>query len=346
MPLEHQQQMLCAFIVALIVYLIISFDYYDESDNLVHETDANNSQESQSIGNLPAVNVYSSIFNTVFFKHYTGIHEDLYVYIKHRMDKRISSARNVSFKYTQYFNQMFGRSRKCKLDNDNRLVCFLHQFRTGELVWNAAFHHGWNITSISLDFFHILFHFVDEFYDDWVTEMSDEEKTQMIGMFDGYPLCYQTLDGSQFLTTKSSKLPGGVRRREYYCWKHRWPEGKNVQAKVSHYGHATEVMIGPGAANDSVMSEGMCLNDGQASTLVDDGYPQRAEFILPDGSEDHKAGRALVERYFSRLKMLWRMVGGVYTRGKRWHDLCLRAAFILTNMVVMFEGPLNTFDFD
>ncbi len=87
----------------------------------------------------------------------------------------------------------------------------------------------------------------------------------------------------------------------------------------------------------------MCNNDGPASTLVDDGYAARDTFILPDGSDEHKAGRTIVERYFSKVKMLWRMVGGVYTRGKRWHDLVLRAAFILTNMVVMFEGPLNTF---
>ena len=36
------------------------------------------------------------------------------------------------------------------------------------------------------------------------------------------------------------------------------------------------------------------------------------------------------------------MVGGVYWRGKRWHNLVIRAAVILTNMVVIFERPINT----
>ena len=44
--------------------------------------------------------------------------------------------------------------------------------------------------------------------------------------------------------SKSKKLPEGMRRRELYCWKHRWPQGKNVQAVVSHFGHCTELLIG------------------------------------------------------------------------------------------------------
>ena len=92
---------------------------------------------------------------------------------------------------------------------------------------------------------------------------------------------------------------------------------------------------------DSTMSEQMCLDDQMWSTLVDGGYPgSRPQFIKSDGTVEHATGRTTVERYFSRVKVLWRMVGGVYTRGKRWHNMVIRAAFILTNMVVIYEGSI------
>ena len=74
--------------------------------------------------------------------------------------------------------------------------------------------------------------------------MSNDQKNGLKGRVMEYPHSYQSLDGTQMLTTKSKKLPDGMRRREVYCWKHRWPQGKNVQAVVSHFGHATEVLIG------------------------------------------------------------------------------------------------------
>eukprot|EP01084_Bolivina_argentea_P252036 422951_1 len=336
------QQMLLAFYLTLLVFIVISSatEFEDEAaiENIQRFI---NHVQSQAIGYRPAVNIFDDIYNTVFFKHELGINENLWNFIFPRMNERLSKPRNIFFEYDDATNDA-RRRRSCKLSNENRFVCFLRQMRKGKLVWGTAYDHGWNITSVSMDFFHCLFHFVDEFYDEWVCEMTDAQKQSMMGRFEGYPLCYQVLDGSQFLTTKSVALPEGVRRREVYCWKHKWPEGKNVQTVVSHYGHATQVKIGPGAMNDAAMSEDMCVNDSANSTLVDDGYSQdRDEFIMPDESDEHKAGRTIVERYFSRVKMLWQMVGGVYTRGKRWHDLVLRAAFILTNMVVMFEGPLN-----
>ena len=92
---------------------------------------------------------------------------------------------------------------------------------------------------------------------------------------------------------------------------------------------------------DSAMSERMCLDDAMYSTLVDGGYPaSRLEFIKSDGSTQHASGRTTVERYFSRVKMLWGMVGSVYWRGKRWHNMVIRASFILTNMVVIYEGSI------
>ena len=86
----------------------------------------------------------------------------------------------------------------------------------------------------------------------------------------------------------------------------------------------------------------MCQGDGVASTLVDDGYPAaRPEFVMPDGTQGHAQGRAVVERFFGRVNLKWRMVSGVYVRGKRWHTLVLQAAFILTNMDLFFAGGLN-----
>ena len=74
--------------------------------------------------------------------------------------------------------------------------------------------------------------------------MTPAQRAAMQGNFAGYPNAYQTLDGSQFLTTKSRTLPDGVQRRDVYCWKKRHPQGKNVQAVVSHFGHCTELKIG------------------------------------------------------------------------------------------------------
>ena len=91
--------------------------------------------------------------------------------------------------------------------------------------------------------------------------------------------------------------------------------------------------------NDAFASRYICNNDDAGSTLVDDGYPaSNPVFVLPDGSDEHTTARCVVERYFGRLRMLWRMVGCRFPRSARWHSLVIRAAFILTNMVIVFEG--------
>ena len=92
---------------------------------------------------------------------------------------------------------------------------------------------------------------------------------------------------------------------------------------------------------DSAASYYVCNDDRVNSTLVDDGYPNRPQFIRPDGSDEHKIARTIVERYFGRLKLLWKMVSNIYCRGSKWHSTVIRAAFILTNMVIIFEGSLN-----
>ena len=116
-----------------------------------------------------------------------------------------------------------------------------------------------------------------------------------------------------------------------------------MQCVISLFGHCTELMIGPGGMNDAEMSSWMCIGDGVGSTLVDDGYPAyRNEFILPDLTEEHSLYRSPVERYLGRVKVLWRMVGHVWTKyNKAYFDLVIRAAFILTNMKVMERNGIN-----
>ena len=43
------------------------------------------------------------------------------------------------------------------------IICFLHQMRTGEIIWDAAYQHKWSVNSVQQDFYHVLEHFVDEF---------------------------------------------------------------------------------------------------------------------------------------------------------------------------------------
>lgn len=198
---------------------------------------------SAAIGDIAARDIYSEIYGTPFFKHYTGVHENLFDYICIRLEPAIFEARNYNLRND--FEENKGRKRRpCKISNKNRIINFLHGMRTGEIVWDAARNHGWNIMSASQDFFHVLYHFVKLFDSSWLCEMSDIQKNGLKGRVPEYSTSYQTLDGSHFLTTKSKTLPDGVRRREVYCWKHRWPQGKNVQAVISHYGHATEISIG------------------------------------------------------------------------------------------------------
>ena len=111
---------------------------------------------------------------------------------------------------------------------------------------------------------------------------------------------------------------------------------------MSQFGHATEVVIGPGAMCDAAMSRYCCLNDDPGSTLCDGTYPSsRAEFLCSNGTPEHAAARSTAERYFARYKNLWRLVGRVYTKDKTYFDLTIRAGFLLTNLVIQEQGGLN-----
>ena len=212
-------------------------------------------------------------------------------------------------------------------------ICFFLSCSNVLDRWDSALEHGWNRNSAYLDFYHVLWHFVDEFKDE-IHPLSPHTIAALKGTMQQYPGAYQFLDGCQFLCCRTGDLPPGMRRKDWYCWKKKHGEGRNVQAVVSQFGHCTALQIAPGAMNDAAMSRTMCLGDGAGSTLVEDGYPGfRPEFVLPDGTEEHSRYRATVERYFGRLKVTGRLVGWIWGKKKKdWFDVVIRAAFILTNM--------------
>ena len=328
----QQKQMLCCIIIVIASYWCI---------HLIHGTKNNNNTytQPQSIRNTAAKDVYGDIYNTVWFKHYTGVKETVFDYIKNGLFERIYDARNIYGHFTAAQNAARVQ-RACKIDNNNRIINFLRQMRTGQIIWDAAHENGWNIKSASFDFYHVLIHFVDEFESEWIRPLSDDERRAAQGLWPDYPNAYQCLDGSHFHRRRSKTLPEGFRRREMYCYKHKYPEGQNVQCVVTHQGIATQVLTGvPGAMNDRFASRYVCNADWHQSTLVDDGYPEHNPvFIRPDDSDEHSDARSVVERYLGRLKMLWKMVGSTFCRSARWHSLAIRAAFILTNMVIIIEG--------
>ena len=294
-----------------------------------------------SIRTLPPKDKYNEIYNTLWFKPYCGVHEPLFDYICDGVIVDITEARNVRFKYDAEYNYT-RRRRPCKISVHNRIISFLHNMRTGKILRTAALDHNWNKTSVSDDFFHVLQKFVARFYDEWIHDMTDEQKDDCC-IWPEYPTAYGTLDGSHFSRSKSVKLPDDVRRRELHGYKHNLPEVQNVQAVVSSFGVCTELAVGiPGGTNDAAASIYVCHHDRPKSILVDSGYPStRPQFIRNDGTEIHAGYRTVIERYFGRLKTLWKIVGQRYDRGKRWHSLVMQAAFIMTNMVITFEGGLN-----
>ncbi len=98
-----QQQMLYAYLIVIIIFLILSLDNENELDVGTDNWMLN--IPSQAIGNIPAINVHYSIYNSVFFKHYTGVHENLYDYLFNRLNQRLYEARNVTFKFDEIFNK-------------------------------------------------------------------------------------------------------------------------------------------------------------------------------------------------------------------------------------------------
>ena len=103
----------------------------------------------------------------------------------------------------------------------------------------------------------------------------------------------------------------------------------------------------PGALNDSAASKFIAINALPKGVLADKGYPAYdARFELPPGESDpmsvyHSDARSVVERFFAKLKLLWKMIGNKYMRQSKWHGTVIRCCVILTNMLIVHEGGLN-----
>ena len=163
-------------------------------------------------------NLYSEIHIASYFKHYTGINEDLLNFICSQVEAEIYEARKYN---------LIKKRRRCKTSNKNRTFNFLHQMRTGEMTWDAC-NHGWNTTSTSQDFFHVLYHFVKTFDSAWLCPMSYSQRAWSRGRVPESASTHQALDGAQLLTTKSKKLPVEIRRSKACCWIPIWSQAKNV----------------------------------------------------------------------------------------------------------------------
>lgn len=100
---------------------------------------------------------------------------------------------------------------------------------------------------------------------------------------------------------------------------------------------------------DSIAGEFMCQNDTNMEVLVDAGYSSRnPKFIKPPGDSDplaesHKENRAIVEHFFGRQSLLWKMAGGCFRRKSKRHAIVLRCTVILTNMSITEKGGLKKF---
>ena len=241
MPCVHSKMLMIAIAVVLLFNMINDRDD-DLGDSMTRFGSDTEQSANSLVRALPPKDVYGDIRNTVWFKHYTGISEDIFNYVVDEIGFDITEARNIDFKYGALENY-YRKRRPCKISVPNRIIHFLHTMRTGNICWDASHDNNWNIASVSEDFYHVLIHFVERFDHEWIRPMTEEEK-DMGCLWWEYPDAYQAADGCHFVRRKSKTLPEGVRRRELYLYKHKYPEGQNVQAVVNHFGIATQVVTG------------------------------------------------------------------------------------------------------
>ena len=318
----------------LLTLLAIVAEEIDDDDYFFIE------QQQQQYNNrppidCPAKDLKQELYGTAFFPSYVNMPTELYDYIEQtwmQSEHPPSECRNIYFEYSDQANKT-RRRRPCKISDPNRIIQFLHEMCESPRVWTSAASNGWNISSVSRDFHHMLIQFCRTFGDDWITPMSATQRTNCQGLWPNYPTAYQCLDGSKYRRRKTKNLPPGIERKMYYDWKHKMPEAIDVQAVCNKFGLCTELLTGgPGSMGDANLSHYVCNNDLNGSTLVDGTYANRPQFIKPDGSIEHKQARVCVEWLFGRNKLSWSMTGDVYKRASRWHNLAIRAAFTLSNM--------------
>ena len=281
---------------------------------------------------VAARDVFQELAGTAYFSHYVNMNREMFDYINQQLGPIIEQPRNIygEYTWTENLNRKYG---KCKLKTVNRIMNFLHSMAEGPKLWDLAAFNRYNVASESEEFKHCLMHFVRTFDAKWIRELTPAEKSAS-RVYRHYPTVYCSLDGCMFMRRKSKKLRPGIRRRDYFDYKHRHAESINAQLVVTRGGFCTHLLDGvPGRMCDSNASRFIAANEWANGILVDGGYPgSDPRFVGPDGTKRHKAARVHIEWYFGHLKTNWKMVGSIYHRDSRWHNLAIRAAVILENM--------------
>eukprot|EP01083_Nonionella_stella_P078345 214364_1 len=304
-----------------------------------HDQDSTHPQYCP-IGNVPASDLYSTLSGSAYFGHYANCNERMFNHIYEHLEERITRPRDIHFERTDAEN-MQRRRRRCKVSHRNRLLQFLHDIGEQPKLWTSAYHNGWNPSSLSRDFKHILVHFVLQFNDDWIKPLTPTQRRDAM-VYENYPTAYCSWDGSMYRRRMTYILPENMERADWYDHKRKYPESINAQAVATKSNVVTHLLTGvPGRMHDSNTARYLGIDNWPQSTLVDSGYGVDPRFIGPDGSLEHKQQRAHIEWLFGENKMDWAMVGGVYRRSSSFHSLAIRASFILSNMKKVF-GPNHT----
>ena len=320
-------------VVIMIMYQIFLEIVDDDEEDELMTDDKYNPWQHMQIGNVAARDIYNDIINTGFFYSWANCPRAMFDYIRNGMAERLSQPRNIDFLYTDAQNAL-RRRRPCKVSLDNRVLHLLHTFGEGNKVWKAAAQNGWNISSVSKDFRWALICFVKEF-GDWISDLTPAQRAAQQGLIsDDYPTVVKILDGSMYRRRKTTHLPPGINRKDYYDHKRNWAEAINVQACVTHNGMCCELLTGsPRRQGDAKASRYICLNDPPQSVFTDEGFPgSRSAFVRSNGTREHKQQRVPVEWYFGHNKMDWQLTGSMYRRSSLFHNLAIRASFILSNM--------------
>jgi len=336
MPAVDRRALLC-FIIA---HLWKLFDLLDEPRK--HHPPR---YQYERIGNLPARDVFGDLFNCGLFPPWVQSNRIMFQHIHDELlaldENDVRQARNVQFKHTAQEN-LDRRRVPCKISDTNRIVNFLHVMAEAPKVWSSAASNGWNPSSQSRDFRHILYHFVQKFGPIWIRPLNNAEKVSLQGSFYGYPSATQIIDGCMFQRRITKNLDPRFRKIDYFDHKHNHGESLNVQIVATQSGVITHALLGvPGAMHDTNASQYIALNAWNQSIMADDGYPAAdPRFIVPDGSALHKEQRVPIEWVNGDIKRASNLVGYIYRNSSMWHEYAIYAALILHNMRKYF-GPTH-----
>ena len=224
----------------IITHILRLFALFDDDDDGDEEQQYR--YQYQQIGNVAARDVYGDLYGTPFFPYWVNCNETHFQYIHDSLHDVIGQPRNIHFNYTPTEN-LNRRRRRCKISDTNRVVDFLHVMGEAPKVWCSAADNGWNPSSQSRDFRHVLWHFVDTFAGQWIRPLTNAERISN-RIIPGYSTAYSIIDGCMFMRRRTKNLKPGIRRRDYYDKKHNHPESVIVQCIATYDGVVTHLLTG------------------------------------------------------------------------------------------------------